>query len=362
VDAKLNDLYLLARRELRLAQEMERGIITRVQLGLREAFLDAKKGPVFAAKLINGAHNACVLARIGACIAHLQEKAAAAGLEIERYGMEGTARLEEAAAAFFLTREAKKTAYIQAKTAEYTARLGRDMYLRLVDVYKAVAAAAEALAKETYTPVLHALEELRAAPPAAPPKEGRTYFHDLINADQATEDLRATCVDFTQVDFAKEILENPADFMARYVQKKFAPVLQRPLSAFLAMANEGQPVDAVIENVVAPRLYRDALPIFHLENIAGIHNFPQYGVVSVPADCPEIIRGIENYRGHALANLRFTIRTSTIRDRIFWLNTQNGVPLAAYTPLKMYEDMYLKMKDTRESIGRDFWPATPSPL
>jgi hypothetical protein len=351
VDAKLNELYLLAKRDLRLAKEQERGIIARAKIGLREAFLDGKKGPIFTAKLVTGEHNACILARLAASVSHLQEKAGAASREIEMHEVTAASRMEEAAGAFFLSREAKKNAYIEAKVAEYTARLARDTYVRLAEVYKNITAAIEAEGRETYAPIADELTAMRTTSAPTKERDGRTYFHNLASVEDITADLQSTCLDLQQVDFAREILENPNDYMTRFIAKKFGAVLhQRQLEEFLP-----DPAAEIEESEIDPRQYRDARHNFHLENIAGVHNFPSYGVVSVPADCPEIVRGIEAYRGHALANLRFTVRKSVIRDRIFWLNTQNGVPLMAYTPLKIYREAYERTKGTREAIGRDLF-------
>jgi len=98
-------------------------------------------------------------------------------------------------------------------------------------------------------------------------------------------------------------------------------------------------------------------------------NFPSYGMVSVPWNAPDILRGIEAYQQHALSNLRFNIRKSSITDRIFWLNTQNGIPLFAYTPIKVYEELYERTIATKEGVGRhlvmnenESWVNLPSPI
>jgi hypothetical protein len=92
-------------------------------------------------------------------------------------------------------------------------------------------------------------------------------------------------------------------------------------------------------------------------------------MVSVPANTPDILRGIESYQNHALANLRFNIRKSSITDRVFWLNTQNGIPLFAYTPIRVYEELYERTIAAKEGVGRHLvmnqnenWASLPSPI
>jgi hypothetical protein len=92
-------------------------------------------------------------------------------------------------------------------------------------------------------------------------------------------------------------------------------------------------------------------------------------MVSVPANAPDIYSGIKAFQQHALSNLRFNIRKSNITDRVFWLNTQNGIPLFAYAPIRVYEELYERTINTREGIGRHLamnenenWTLLPSPI
>ena len=58
-----------------------------------------------------------------------------------------------------------------------------------------------------------------------------------------------------------------------------------------------------------------------------------------------------------------------MKNRIFWLNTKNGVPLFVYTPLKVYEESYERTILDKEGIGRHLvqtdkanWTYLPSPI
>jgi hypothetical protein len=132
---------------------------------------------------------------------------------------------------------------------------------------------------------------------------------------------------------------------------------------------EEMPIDRIIEDKIAARLNQDALPVFHLENSHGSLHFPEWGFVSVPVQAPNILAGIKNYQKSSVSNARFTIKQSELKNRIFWLNTKNGIPLYSYSPLSKYEESYEKTILEREGIGRHLvqtekenWAYLPSPI
>ena len=92
--------------------------------------------------------------------------------------------------------------------------------------------------------------------------------------------------------------------------------------------------------------------MFNLSNSTGSLHFPSWGFVSVPAQAPGILKGIRNYQNNAVGKSHFTVKESEVRNRIFWLNTRNGVPLFVYTPLKVYEESYERTILDKEGIGR----------
>ncbi|MBC8079929.1 MAG: hypothetical protein H7X86_06265 [Gorillibacterium sp.] len=113
----------------------------------------------------------------------------------------------------------------------------------------------------------------------------------------------------------------------------------------------------------------EAVPVFHMSNSSGSFHFPSYGFVSVPVMAPNIYKGIKNFEAHAVGNSRFTVKESQVKNRIFWLNTKNGVPLFSYAPLKSYEESYEKTILHSEGTGRHLvqtdkvnWVNLPSPI
>ena len=111
------------------------------------------------------------------------------------------------------------------------------------------------------------------------------------------------------------------------------------------------------------------MPVFHLSNSAGNLYFPSWGFVSVPVQAPSILKGIRNYQNNSVGKSHFTVKESEVKNRIFWLNTKNGVPLFVYTPLKVYEESYERTIMDKEGVGRHLvqtdrnnWTYLPSPI
>ncbi len=131
--------------------------------------------------------------------------------------------------------------------------------------------------------------------------------------------------------------------VSAFLTDQFGELITKSMEDFLRLKyGDDRPIDQIIEQKIAARLDRDALPVFHLANSNGQLHFPQWGFVSVPVHAPNIFNGIKNFEKHALSHSRFTIKESELKNRIFWLNTHNGVPLYAYAPLQIYEKSYEK--------------------
>ncbi|MFL6559277.1 MAG: hypothetical protein ACJ8MO_24555, partial [Bacillus sp. (in: firmicutes)] len=158
--------------------------------------------------------------------------------------------------------------------------------------------------------------------------------------------------------------------VSEFLTDQFGELITKSMEDFLRMKyGEDQSIDRIIEDKIAARLDRDALPVFHLANSNGQLHFPQWGFVSVPVKAPNIFNGIKNFEKHSLSHSRFTIKESELKNRIFWLNTKNGIPLFAYSPLAIYETSYEKTILEKEGVGRHLvqtdkenWAYLPSPI
>jgi len=391
IDEKLTELYNTAKRELSKSQGLKNQAIAAVKAELKVAFLNPAQGPVFTSRIISADTNPCLLSRMEAYGQHLREKIHTITEEIDALELTAEARLEDANKAMFLTKESKKNAFIEAKIKVYQARLQRDCFTTLIDVYKELSVVLESENDKIYTAYVEILQEINKLFAGnvellcQPAETEKSYHWDVIGVTDAVpeidEILRNTGQELLIRSFTKTLLEEAAKFLndsqlniagaiSDFIYDQFSQLLARSMSEYLGMKyGKDRIVEHIVEAEIAPRLYRDAKPVFSLDNTAGLFNFPSYGMVSVPWNAPDILRGIEAYQQHALSNLPFNIRKSNITDRIFWLNTQNGIPLFAYTPIKVYEELYERTIGTREGVGRhlvmnenESWVNLPSPI
>ncbi|MNZ80602.1 hypothetical protein D3C78_992440 [compost metagenome] len=132
---------------------------------------------------------------------------------------------------------------------------------------------------------------------------------------------------------------------------------------------QDESIEKFVERHIASKLDEEAIPVFHLSNSTGNLHFPSWGFVSVPVQAPSILKGIRNYQNNAVGKSHFTVKESEVKNRIFWLNTRNGVPLFVYTPLKVYEESYERTILDKEGVGRHLvqteknnWTYLPSPI
>jgi len=391
IDEKLTDLYNTAKRELIKFRAVE--IKKRLRAELRAIFTNPVQGPVYASRLIASNTGPCLVARMETCQQHLREKIQSMKDEIDALELITESKFSEATKAIFLTKESKKNAYIEAKIKVYQARLTRDAYTTLIDVYKDLHVTLTDENDKIYSLYVEILQEINKiftnnTKLLCQPMEidaQKSYYWDIIHVVDAVpeidEALQKIGAEPLIKDFTKTLLEESAKFLSEnqlnisgaisdFIYTQFSDILARTMSDYLSIKyGSDRNIEHIIEAEVAPRLFRDAKPIFNLDNAAGLFNFPSYGMVSVPYNTPDIRRGIESYQQHTLSNLRFNIRKSNITDRIFWLNTQNGIPLFAFTPIKVYEELYERTISTREGVGRhlvmsdyETWVNLPSPI
>ncbi|MCL2501466.1 MAG: tubulin-like doman-containing protein [Defluviitaleaceae bacterium] len=370
VDDKLNDLYIQAKPSPGNAKRDAAAAVESVEAALREAFLNPRQGPIYAARLVEGEANPCLLPWMETCMGFLREKQKQAAEETETHEITAENLFEAARKALFFAREGKKNAYIAAKVRAYQSRLQGDCFNHLIDIYKHIYAALEERNGRVYKKFAEALREVKKVlakntDAFAAAEYGRHTIPIPDGEKEINEIFKNTGTEALIKDFSKSLLENTerwtdeskldiAGFLSGFIHERFGTVTRRSMGDYLS--------EEIVEADIAPRLYRDALPVFHLDDAAGLYSFPSYGMVSVPNDAPAVLRGIERYREDSLSGLKFNIRRSKMTDRIFWLNTQNGVPLFAYTPLRVYEALYERTIDGKEGVGRHFWHNLPSPL
>jgi len=393
IDEKLKDQYNNAKRELSQAKFLTEEIITSVKKELNEFFTNPKKGPFYVSKLITYDRGPCLIARLHTCVEHLKEKISISNEELENLEIQNELRLEEAKKSFFLSKESKKNAYIETKIVEYQTRMQSDVYKCLIEVFKDISTGLTLEYDRVYYPYTETLEKINEIINSninfvyeeKLSDTSKSYEWNVISSKDVIPEINKLSeeigADVLTREFTKSMLlesskwlndkdVNISEAVSDFIYNRYSSLLSKTMSAYLSMKyGKDRSIESIVEEEIAPKLYRDAKPIFHLDNASGMFNFPSYGVVSIPKGCPDILRGIESYQQHALANLRFNIRKSNISDRIFWLNTQNGIPLFAYTPIRVYEELYERTINTKEGVGRHLvmnenenWVNLPSPI
>jgi len=392
IDEKLTDQYSTAKRAISTARTLTAKTIETIKSELKSTFIE--HGPTYTSRLINSDRGPCLLARLDACQQHLREKMTQANEEISALELSATTRLEEAQKAIFLSKESKKNAYIEAKIKVYQAHIARDCFAALIDIYKEIRVALEAENDKFYAVYVEILREVNTVlsnnaailvESSIDSPNQKDYHWDIVNiagiVPEIDRILKEVASETLARGFAKSLLEESERFLndnrldvvgaiSDFIYDQFGTLLSRSMSDFLKLKySSDRIIEHIIEAEIAPRLFRDAKPVFNLDNAAGMFNFPSYGMVSVPWNAPDILRGIEAYQQHTLSNLRFNIRKSNITDRIFWLNTQNGIPLFAFAPIKVYEELYERTIATKEGVGRHLvmtenenWRNLPSPI
>jgi len=393
IDEKLTELYNTAKRDLQKSRNLTASTIRRTKDELKLVFLNPQYGPAYTSRLISGDTNPCLLSRIEAYQQQLRNKIYTVTEELKGLELAAETRFADAQKAMFFNKEAKKNAYIQAKIQIYQGRLQLDCFAALIDVYKEIYIALETENDKVYAIYVEILQEINKIFSAnakllyQPMEHDRqkSFHWDIIAVTDAMPEINETLQKIGSEplirNFTKTLLEEAPRFLSEthlditgaisdFVYHQFSELLSRSMSEnlFLKYGND-RSIEHIIETEIAPRLYKDAKPLFNLDNTVGLLNFPSYGVVSVPWNSPDILRGIEAYQQRNLSNLRFNIRKSNITDRIFWLNTQNGIPLFAYTPIKVYEELYERTIGSREGVGRHLvmsetenWANLPSPI
>ncbi|MED4228515.1 tubulin-like doman-containing protein [Neobacillus cucumis] len=361
---------------------------------LERIFLHPQKGPIYASNLIYSNQGACILKTLQVYMDGLRDRLERLPNAIQSEHEYASTKLEEARSAF-IGKDRKKNAYIEAKLNEYNTRAEKARIEEMIEIYEDLYQLFHTQNNKIYEVYKEILETLNQIfeKNAAILLDGEEVTHDYHTAyywhlisisDTAPEIQRLfeskeseiLIQQWSEMLFEKSttwVKESDIDVVAsvsEFLTDQFGDLITKSMEDFLRLKyGNDKPIDKVIEEKIAARLDRDALPVFHLANSNGQLHFPEWGFVSVPVKAPNIFNGIKNFEKHSLSHSRFTIKESELRNRIFWLNTKNGIPLFAYSPLTIYETSYEKTILEKEGVGRHLvqtekenWAYLPSPI
>lgn len=367
---------------LNSAREMVNGI-----------FKDPKRGPFYASRMLF-ANNFCVVRTLEAERTSLEDRLANIDREIKSKRETAEDKFVEAKKAILFTKESKKNDYIDAKSEEYELRAEEERIMRMMDFYGRVIEELSELNNKIYKVYTEILNELNkifkedgdilAKGEEIESALGRTYSWTVVKVpdlkDYIEKIVSKEAADEIVRRFSFRLLEESQKWVddlhidvvgsiSRFVSEEYGDVITKSMEDFLALEyGEDKSIISIIKDEIGPKLDKDAVPIFHLSNMEAM-NFPTWSMVSVPRNAKKILEGIKEYKKNSHKGDSINIKESTVTNRIFWLNTKNGVPLYSYSPIKHYEEVYEKTILDRDGIGRHIyqngdknWVYLPSPI
>lgn len=397
IDTELEQSFLSRAREeyIKSKKQLPRQGVERFTEQINRMFLSPEQGPFFASRVIFSNKGFCLLNQISSYIEALKENLYRIPQDAEGARNTANQRLGDARSAF-ISRDKKKDAYIEAKIQEYLLYADRERMEQMIEYYEDLYNLLNDQNTRIYqifSEILNALNRifekngdiLANGDEQVDHKGNKTYFWNVVNVPDI-EKLIGRIMDDKNVndlirDFTNELLrktnqwtrEQEIDIIgsiSEFLSDHFGDLITKSMEEFLAIKyGQDESIEKVIERIIAKKLDTEAVPVFHLSNSAGSFHFPECGFVSVPADAPNIYKGVSNFKEISLGKTKFTIKESKVKNRIFWLSTKNGVPLLAYSPLKVMEESYEKTILEQEGIGRHLvqtdkvnWTYLPSPI
>ncbi|MDF2958439.1 MAG: hypothetical protein K0S39_174 [Paenibacillus sp.] len=387
--SRAREEYIKSRRQL--PGQLKEGFSEQVT----KMFRNPEQGPFYVSRIILQDKGFCLLKLISSYIEALKESIYRIPRDIESAEEQSLQKMTEARSAF-ISKDRKKDAYIEAKIQEYLLHADRERMEQMVEFYEDLYMLINDENSRIYQVFSELLTELNkifekngrilaSGAEEVDHKGNRTYYWNVVSVPDIAK-LVGDVTDEKNVndlirDFTNEMLiksnqwikEQEVDVISsisEFLTDHFGDLITKSMEDYLVIKyGHEDSIEKLVESKIAGRLYEEAKPVFHLSNSSGHFNFPSWGFVSVPVKAPNIFKGIRNFQDNAIANSRFTIKESEVKNRIFWLNTQNGVPLFLYTPMKVYEESYEKTILEPEGIGRHLvqtdkvnWTYLPSPI
>ncbi|RXZ80493.1 hypothetical protein EBB07_18240 [Paenibacillaceae bacterium] len=397
MDTELEQSFLVRAREeyIKVKKQLPGEIVGQFTDQIRRTFLHPEQGPFYVSRLLYTEKGFCLLKMLLSYIEALRESLQRLPRDIESAREQAEERMGDAKSAF-VSKDKKKNNYIEAKINEYWLHADLERTEQMIEFYEDLH---QLLNNENnriynvFTEILNVLSSifskngdiLLSNEEQLDHKGNKTYYWNLVSVPDISEMISRMMEkkdgDDLIRDFTQELLDHSNQWVkeqeidivssiSEFLTDKFGDLITKSMEDFLVLkyGNE-EPIERFVERNIASKLDEEAVPVFHLSNSSGNLHVPSWGFVSVPVQAPSILKGIRNYQNNALGKSNFTIKESQVKNRIFWLNTRNGVPLFVYTPLKVYEESYERTIMDKEGIGRHLvqtdrvnWTFLPSPI
>ncbi|MEN6314207.1 MAG: tubulin-like doman-containing protein [Clostridiaceae bacterium] len=399
LDTELEQGFLSKAREeyIKMRRQLPGQLLERFREVIHNVFLDPGCGPIYISRLLNSTKGFCLLKTIESYIEAVENDKDQLPRYIKEQEDNSEALMKEARNAI-ISKEKKKNAYIEVKINEYTAKADEIKMGHMIEFYQELYNLMNEENNRIYsifTEVLDTLNQifnknaniLINAAEATDYKGNRTYYWNVVTVpdvikmvdsimdEKDSGNLLHDFLDELLKDTDKWTKEKEVDVVgsiSEFLTDKFGDLITKTMEDFLSFKyGQDERLDQIVKKKIAGKLDAAAVPVFHLSNSTGSLNFPSFGLVSVPIKTPAILKGIKEYQTEAIgkSGTRFNIKESAMTNRIFWLNTMNGVPLYAYAPMSVLETCYEKTITEREGIGRHLvnngrndWINLPSPI
>ncbi|WP_110930232.1 tubulin-like doman-containing protein [Paenibacillus bouchesdurhonensis] len=397
MDTELEQTFLARAREeyIKAKKQLPGEVLEQFSEQIRRLFLHPEQGPFYVSRLIYTEKGFCLLKMLLSYIETLRENLLRIPRDIEAAQDQAHEKLGDAKSAF-VSKEKKKNAYIEAKIHEYWLHADVERTEQMIEFYEDLY---QLLNQENnriysvFTEILNALSSifskngdiLTSGEEQVDHKGNKTYYWNIVSVPDISKVVSGIMdqkdVDDLIRDFSLELLNNSNQWVKEqeidivssisdFLSDKFGDLITKSMEDFLVIKyGQDESIEKFVERFIAGKLDEEAVPVFHLSNSTGNLHFPSWGFVSVPVQAPSILKGIRNYQNNAVGKSHFTVKESEVKNRIFWLNTRNGVPLFVYTPLKVYEESYERTILDKEGIGRHLvqtdknnWTYLPSPI
>ncbi|WP_368491028.1 tubulin-like doman-containing protein [Clostridium sp. BJN0013] len=356
-------------------------------------FKDPKRGPFYASRILFS-KGFCVIKTLEVEITFLKERLSNISREIKLKKELAEDKFIQAKKAILFTKEGRKNDFIEAKSEEYILKAEEERIIRMIEFYEKVIENLSQLNNriyKVYTDILNELNkifkedgDILAKGEEIEGALGRTYSWTVVRVPDLTDYIERVVNKETADElvrkFSYKLLEESQKWLdevhidvvgsiSNFVSEEYGSVITQSMEEFLSLEyGEDKSIISIIKDKIAPKLDKDAVPIFHINNMEAL-NFPTWSMVSVPTNAKKILEGIKEYKRNSHKGDSINIKKSTVTNRIFWLNTKNGVPLYSYAPIKHYEEIYEKTLFERDGIGRHLyqsenknWIYLPSPI
>lgn len=362
---------------------------------IERLFKDQSKGPFYASRMLCSNTGFDTIKTLEAIIEVLDRRRKNFPERIKSFKEDADEKLSEARKVL-LTKEAKKNIYIKAKIDQYKVAADAEKNERMIQFYHDVIGLIAEQNNEIYKVYTEILNELNkifiedadilVKTTEDSNKDGsKTYYWNVVEVPEIAHAIEEI-IDKKNTDdiirsFTSRLLEQSKKWLkedetdvageiTKFVSEQFDDIITNSMEDFILMKYGGdKAIEDYIRNVIAPKLEEEAVPVFQLNDAGRGFTFPSWDMVSIPLKTPKIKKGIEQYKEASTHGSQVNIRQSIVTNRIFWLNTEVGVPLYSYAPIKQYEEEYEKTILKSEGIGRHLvqnrdnnWTYLPSPI